>query len=93
MTLEYLGHCFHVNIFLIFNPVCLELSCLFSGFRSLVEPWRTSLKVRSLGKIVLGRGGGKKEVELFPLKNFCIQFVSFQAKQMGILFIPFSTVP
>ena len=33
----------------IFNPDVLEFSCLLSGFHSLVKPWRTILKVRSLG--------------------------------------------
>lgn len=30
---------------------------------------------------------GRRKLSFFPLRNFCIQFVSFPAKQMDILFM------
>lgn len=49
MNLEYLDHCLHVGNFLGFLTLdVLELNCLLSCFHSLVKPWGTSMKVRSL---------------------------------------------
>lgn len=42
------------------------------------------------GKLYVAEVVGRRKLSFFPLRNFCIQFVSFQAKQMGIIFIAFS---
>jgi hypothetical protein len=46
------------------------------------------------GKLYVAKVVGREKLSFSPLRNFCIQFVSFHTKQMNILFTkPFSNIP
>lgn len=93
MNLEYLDHCFHVNIFLAFlAPDVLELNCLLSDFYSLKWSHGEQTWKWGIWEIICGNGSGKKKMELFPIEKL-LHSVCFHTKQMNILSTkPFSNI-
>lgn len=70
MNLEYLDHCFHVNIFLAFlAPDVLELNCLLSDFHSLKWSHGEQTWKWGIWEIVCGKGSGKRKIKLFPIEK------------------------
>lgn len=74
----------------IFNPGCFWAQLLVLWLSFLSEAMENKRESEVFGKAYVAEEVGRKKMSFFPLRNFCIQCVSFQAKQMGILFIPFS---
>lgn len=70
----------------IFNPGCpwAQLFALWFSFFS--KAMENKLESEFFGKLYVAEVGRRK-LSFFPLRNFCIQFVSFPAKQMDILFM------
>lgn len=58
-------------------------SIVCSLFFTISELWRTNLKFEESYMLEMV---GRRKLSFFPLRDFCIQFLSLQAKQMGTLF-------
>lgn len=74
----------------VFNPRCPWAQLFALWFSFLSEAMENKLGSEVFGKLYVAEVVGRRKLSFFPLRNFCIQFVSFQAKQMGIIFIAFS---
>lgn len=68
----------------IFNPRCPWVQSFALWFSFLGKAMENNLESEVFGKLYVADVMGRRKLSFFPLSNFCIQFVSFQAKQMGI---------
>lgn len=93
MNLEYLDHCLHVGNFLGFLTLdVLELNCLLSCFHSLVKPWGTSMKVRSLRNCIWQKLWEEESWAFFHWETSSFSLNLYRQKkkkknQWGIIFI------
>lgn len=73
----------------IFNPRCPRVQLFALWFSFLGKAMENNLESEVSGKLYVADVIGRRKLSFFPLRNFCIQFVSFQEKQMGIFLYRF----